>query len=251
MALSGDDSWILGWPAPPVPLRLYCFAYAGGSASVFSDWQADLAGTATIRAVQLPGRGTRHREPPWTDFGAIVSALCDAIGREGCGPFAFFGHSLGALIAFEVARELARSNRPAPFKLFVSGCQSPRVTRSPERAPGPGDDALIAWLRQHNGTPEDILQNRELIALVAPAIRADLGLATGYRYAPGLLLDMPIVVLSGTEDPWVSIAHASRWELETSGPSRTHLFDGDHFFIEKRRHELMVCLHHELRRNDA
>lgn len=147
------SKWILRWADHPAALPLYCFSHAGGNAGGYMPWQSGLGGLARICAIQLPGHGARLREPLMTRFDETVDKIVEVIAREARQPFAFFGHSLGALFAFEVAHRLSRHDRGRPSHLFVSGCEAPR-NRVRERGyhllPDP---ALIAELKRFAGTP--------------------------------------------------------------------------------------------------
>lgn len=232
--------WIMRRPGAGRRLRLFCFAYAGGSATAFLPWQAAVDPTVEICAIQLPGRGARMGEAPPADFAQLVRVLTEEIARHRDLPFAFFGHSLGALLAFEVARHGALRRFPAPVQLIVSGCDAPQ-SRAPSRQlhllP---DDELIQALRDYNGSPAEVLADRELMALILPTIRADFALAERYSYRPGLRLNLPMTVFAGREDDHCKLEQVTQWERETSGPCAIDWFDGDHFFIHAQRDAVLA-----------
>jgi surfactin synthase thioesterase subunit len=227
-------------------MRLYCFCYAGGNATSFMPWQAALDSSIEICAIQLPGRGARLGEKPYRSLSALVADLAEVIALDDAIPFAFFGHSLGGLIAFETARYCQWHSRPMPQHLFVSGCAAPQY-RSPSRHLHTlSNHELIQALQKYNGTPIEVLANRELMDIVLPAIRADFALAEDYTYILGPLLPTPITVLTGKLDDHVSLAQAEGWRRETLGECRVELFEGDHFFINGEMREVLDCIKPEL-----
>ena len=229
-------------------MRLYCFAYAGGHAGVFMPWQAALEPDVEVCGVQLPGRGARIRERAMTSMPQIVEHIALAIEQQGDAvPFAFFGHSLGALLAFEVTRLLQQRRLPVPEHLFVSGCEAP-THRGRSRALHLLSDAqLLEEVRNFNGTPPEVLASSELVALVLPILRADFALAMEYAYSPGPPLTMPMTVLAGTQDRnglWDQVDH---WAAQTRERCRVQWFNGDHFFINSQQRAVLDCVRDELR----
>jgi surfactin synthase thioesterase subunit len=222
--------WLVMRPRERRPFRLYCFSYAGGSASAYMPWQSEIDPSIEICGVQLPGREGRMAELPWTSMAAIVKAVADAISVQDPMPFALFGHSLGGFMAFEVARELRRMRASAPAHLFVSGCVAPQCMK-PSRLHELSDADLIAALREYNGTPEEILANRPLMDFLLPTIRADSALFAGYRFEAGAPLDIPMSIFAGQADPRVPVASASAWRVHAAGEVDLCVFEGDHFFI--------------------
>lgn len=240
------NPWLVGAPLRERRLRMYCFAYAGGNAAVFQPWQARLAPDIEVCAVQLPGRGMRFGETLFTAMPALVEALAPAISHPDGVPFVFFGHSLGALVAFELARHVARHRQPGPQHLIVSGCAAPR-DRPPRRAlHALPEEEFIAALREYNGTPAEILEHRELMDLVSPTLRADFAIVETYEYRTAPPLAIPISVFAGTGDDRVSPEHAKAWSKETTRPTALHWFDGDHFFVNSARDAVLEKLRTEL-----
>src|SRR5437763_15337105 len=162
-------------PNPRARVRLFCFPYAGGGDSVFRAWQKGLSEAIEVCPVQLPGRGARISEPPFTELSPLVRAAAQALAPHLDKPFAFFGHSMGALICFELARHLRKDGGPQPVHLFVSGRCGPQTPREPFAGDLP-DSEFQEMLRRYNGTPEEVLENRELMELLLPAVRADFAL---------------------------------------------------------------------------
>ena len=238
--------WLIRQPGGPRRLRLYCFSYAGGNATSFMSWQAALDPAIEVCAVQLPGRGVRLSEQPHNSLTGLIEALANVIGCQSKLPFAFFGHSLGGLVAFELARYCKRHYLPMPEHLFVSGCDAPQFRSPSRRLHELEDDALIDVLKNYNGTPPEVLENRELMALVLPAIRADFALVADYQYRPSLPLKIPVTVLAGKLDDHVLSEQIEGWQKETTNTCRIHWFVGDHFFINSNRDAVIDCLSAEL-----
>lgn len=229
--------WLIRPPRPNSQLRLFCFSYAGGSAVDFLAWRAKLAPRIDVCPLQLPGRGARLREAPLLSPAEVVDAALAAVREHMDVPFVCFGHSLGALLAFELARHCRSFGLPMPIRLIVSGCGAPRYLRSTQR-PNPlhllNDNELIAALRRYNGTPRQVLDNRELMELVLPVIRADFQLVSNYVYRPLVPLDVPLTVLAGHGDGHVAAEHVDAWRMETTADCDVRWFDGDHFFIKQQ-----------------
>jgi surfactin synthase thioesterase subunit len=227
--------WLVRQPSPHRRMRLYCFPYAGGSAAAFAGWQEALGPEIEVCAVQLPGRGARMAEAPMTSLKDVVANLAQVIGSQSRMPFAFFGHSLGGLLAYELARFCMLHYLPLPVHLFVSGCSAPQHRGEAKNLHLLPDDELIEALKDYNGTPAEVLANRELMSLLLPVLRADFGLAEHYQYRPGLRLPMPVTVLAGEHDDRTEAVQVEGWAKESAGPCAVHWFDGDHFFINEHR----------------
>jgi surfactin synthase thioesterase subunit len=226
----------------PRRMRLFCFSYAGGSAQAYATWQDGLDPAIEVCAVQLPGRATRFREKPCTFLPALIEELGTVIEQHGELPFAFFGHSLGGLVAFELARHCRAAGLPGPQHLFASGSAAPQFRDPPKDRHKLPDDAFVAMLRGYNGTPPELLQNEELMTLMLPMLRADFGLVEEYRYRPAPPLGVPITVLAGTHDPHVVGPQVDGWMQETTGAFRVVWFDGDHFFLHAQRAQVLALL---------
>lgn len=235
--------WLVRQPGVDARMRLYCFSYAGGSAASYAPWRRALHPAIELCAVQLPGRGARFGEAPYTDFPELVRELGASMGLQDDLPFAFFGHSLGGLVAFELARHCRQLGYAAPQRLIVSGCEAPRHGGPSERLHELPDDDFIEALGSYNGTPQEILRNQELMSLLLPGIRADFALAADYRYQPGPPLPMPITVLAGRQDHHTKHSLLDGWHAETTSACQIRWFHGDHFFIDSERQSVLdrIC----------
>jgi surfactin synthase thioesterase subunit len=234
-----SSPWVLRRSGLQRQCRLFCFAYAGGSATHFADWQAALGPSIEVCAVQLPGRGARFHEAPISDLSTLIPAIAAAIDGYTDLPFAFFGHSMGGLLAFELTRHLRRHRLPMPQHLFVSGCAAVRYRREPQGTHLLDDAALCEKLKEYNGTPPEILANDELMSLVLPTIRADFAIGETYKYQPEEPLQLAISVLAGKMDDFTSPEQVHGWQEETQLPCEIAWFDGDHFFIHSQRRQVL------------
>jgi surfactin synthase thioesterase subunit len=226
-------------------LRLYCFPYAGGSAQIFRGWQRHFSPAISLSLAHLPGRGTRINEPAFRAIQPLVDALATAMLAEPPSPFAFWGHSMGAMIGFELARELRRQGRPGPLALFASGRRAPHVIDPDPPTFDLPDDQFIAELRRLKGTPEEVLASAELTNFFLPVIRADFELVDTYKYQDEPPLACPIHAYGGLQDLTVPPAHLKEWQKQTLMPSKVRMFRGDHFFIQSNATEVI----HALRRD--
>ena len=229
------ERWILRRPGQQAALRLFCFCYAGGNAAVYLPWQTALGQQIEVCAVQLPGRGARFSEPLLQDIDSVVPAIIQAMTPLLDRPFAFFGHSLGALLAYETTHHLQERGAPMPHHLVVSGAQGPRL-RTPKRQLHLLDDAeLICELKRYAGTPDEVLESPELLALILPILRADFHMAFKYTGRERPPLPVPITVFAGRDDEFDSKAQYEDWFNDTSLQGELHWFDGGHFFINSAK----------------
>jgi surfactin synthase thioesterase subunit len=210
-------------------MRLFCFPYAGGAASAYRNWYGGALSGFEVCPVQLPGRERRINDVPVERIPLLVDQLAEVLPLDR--PFAFFGHSMGALVAFELTRELRRRGCAMPAHLFFSGAQAPQL--GPNRPPRYrlSREHLIVELRKLGGTPEMVLEDPELLDLVLPAIRADFALIDTYQYSHASPFTCPITVFSGEDDSEVEPFDVIQWRPHTVGSFRHISFPGDHFFI--------------------
>lgn len=222
-----------GTGEPRAGLRLVCFSYAGGSSSVFRDWAGPLGRRVQVVPVQLPGRGLRMRETPYTAMGPLVADVVTALTDGGVvDDYALFGHSMGALLGYEVACELARRGRPEPRHLFVSGSRAPQLygDRADHAA---DDDQLRRFVHDLGGLAgtggqqvADGYLDRRL-----PVLRADLQVCDTYRWRPRPPLRCPVTAFSGTADPIATAPEVEAWRECTTGSMLRRQLSGDHFFL--------------------
>jgi len=213
-------------------IRLFCCAGAGGSSITFGAWQAAFGPGIRVVPLELPGHGRRLREPPLRRLPALLDELFPSVAARAGDRWALFGHSMGSLIATELCRRLEAAGRRG--HLFVAAGRPPHLIR-----PGrtllhrDSDERVIAHLRRLNGTPPELLANREFAAVFLPAIRADLEVLETYRHpepAPPPLA-CPITAFAGSRDPIVGRETLDEWRHHTAGGFALHVVDGDHFFM--------------------
>lgn len=235
--------WLPVLRSVPRPrLRLFCFPYAGGSAAAYSRWPDRLPATVDVRPVQLPGRWNRIREAPLTRFDELIRALQDVLPPHLDCPFALYGHSMGALLAFETARWLRECRLPQPLHLFVSGRRAPQIPDDDLPAPDLDHDAFLERLGELNGTPGEVLRQPELMTLLLPTIRADFAVCRSYSYVPGPSLECPLTVFGGANDKESAEGRLEAWRMHTTGPSTVYTLPGDHFFIHSAEALLLKAL---------
>ncbi|MFG2638561.1 thioesterase II family protein [Streptomyces sp. NPDC048362] len=238
-----DSLWCRTFePAPRADRRLVCFPHAGGSASYFRPVATALSPRVEVIAVQYPGRQDRRLEPPVDDIGLLADQIADALAP--CAePLHLFGHSMGALVAFEVALRLQRAGR-TPVQLFVSGRTAPT---GPARVPlDPGDAELIADVRRLNGTEAGLLEDDELLEMILPAIRNDYRAVARYRGDAAAMLSCPITAMLGDADPRAGVEETEGWKAHTSGGFDLQVFSGGHFYLSDRPAEVLDLLRRRL-----
>ncbi|PSL51989.1 surfactin synthase thioesterase subunit [Saccharothrix carnea] len=219
-------------PNPEAGLSLVCLPYSGGRASVYKGLAALLPDDVEVCAVELPGHGRRFAEAPMTSLRPLVEQLADVVAEQVRRPYVLLGYSVGALIGFETARELARRGRPGPRALFVAAARAPHL-RSPRRPLHELSRAeLVGGLHELAGQHNAMLDNEELVDVMLPVLRADLGLDETYVREPGPPLDCPIAAFGGSEDRTVPRPDLEAWREHTTGGFSVTTLPGGHFFLD-------------------
>lgn len=238
-------AWIRRFhPAPTAPVRLVCCPHAGGAASYFYPVSQSLAPEVEVLAVQYPGRQERRNEPPLTDAHQLADAITAALAPWDDRPLALFGHSLGATLAFEVARRLEAAGN-APLALFASGRRAP--SRHREESVHLGDDEqLLAEIVKLEGTDPQMLRDRDVVRMILPAVRGDYRAAETYRGSPAATVGCPLYALTGDADPQVSEADARAWEQHTTGPAELRTFPGGHFYLNQHAGRVIALIRERL-----
>lgn len=224
-----------------IKLRLFCLPYSGASAMAYSRWRRSLPEWLQVRPLELPGRGMRMDEPLQSDIRRLASQLADEISAELDRPYALFGHSLGGLLAFELAHALRERGLPEPLALFASATAGPARRDVSEYTVAKTDAQLIARLRELNGTSEAVLANPELMQLMLPILRADFLLCGSFTHDQRPPLPLPIHVFGGKQDS-VRAEQLLDWQLDTSRVFSLDLFEGHHFFLVEQEIPLLRCL---------
>jgi medium-chain acyl-[acyl-carrier-protein] hydrolase len=232
-------------PRPSAQVRLFCFPYAGGSAAMFRDWPHALPAAVEPLAIQLPGRADRMAEKPYERMDLLVECLAELLRPDLDRPFTFFGYSMGARVAVNLAHALRKSGGPSPQLLLVAASPGPSL---PIAVPGwdQPDQALITYLRDLGGTPAEVLANPELLALLLPTVRADLTVVATCRRQPRVPLSIPVHALAGRDDSYASPERMVAWHGETTGPFRLSVLPGGHFFVDSAARALVELVASEL-----
>lgn len=241
MAQSSLSSrWISPVPARGARARLFCFAHAGGGASFFRPWAAALPDHIELCAVQLPGREQRFAEPCFEALDPLLDALMPVVTPLLDRPFALFGHSLGALVAFELARRLEAAGTP-PRGLAASAFRAPHLPAE-RLLSGLPEREFVAEIAGLGGMPGELLGDAELLETILPALRGDFAMAERYRFAPGPRLTVPVAAMGGGADPWVSPAALGGWATHAGAGFRLRLFRGGHFYLVEERNAVIAEL---------
>ncbi|MEW1691792.1 thioesterase II family protein [Streptomyces sp. NPDC091265] len=233
-----DDSretgpWIRRFhPAPEAPARLVCFPHAGGSATYYFPVSRALSPAIDVLAIQYPGRQDRRNEPCVEDIEQLADLVVEELRPWGDVPLTLFGHSMGATLAFEVARRLEASGTP-PRTLFASGRRAPSRVRE-ETVHLADDDRLIADIAQLSGTDSAVLGDPEILRMILPAIRSDYKAAETYRFRPGPPLGLDVVTLVGDDDQQVTVEEAASWRTHTTASFELKVFPGGHFYLDSQ-----------------
>lgn len=222
--------------------RLFFFPYAGGGPTVFTKWCADLPSHIEGIVVHYPGRGSRFNEPAIKEMSRMVTELSQAIQPLLDHPFAFFGHSMGGLIAFELARNLRTQ---PPNHLFVSACGSPHLPDPNLKIHNLPDDEFMSELDKLNGIPAE-LKNPEAMSLLLPIVRADFQLVETYEYHPDEPLEIPISAFGALDDPRVNRERIDAWAIHTQAKFESLFFSGGHFFINEAREHILKLVIKEI-----
>ena len=226
------DSWItFPKPNPKADLRLFCFPYAGGSSTIFRPWLNKLPANIEISPIELPGRGSKIKLAPLNRLEPIIESLSLQIKPYLDKPFVFFGHSMGGLLSFELARLLYKKYVVSPNHLFISARRAPQLIDSEPPIHALSESDFIDKLRDYNGTPNAVLKNQELMQLFLPILRADFAVLETYTYHHAPPLECPISVFGGLEDDKVSVEELESWKGQTNNNFFLLIFPGGHFFI--------------------
>ena len=231
---------------PEAKISLFCFPYAGGSSSIFRTWQEEFPRSIEVCPVQLPGRGSRMSEPPFKQLSQLVEALAEGLLDYMDKPFAFFGHSMGGMISFELSRLLRREFGRLPFHIFISGRRAPQLPNLDPPTYNLAEAKFIEELRCLKGTPAELLENPELMRLVLPSLRADFEVCQTYTYSAQPPLSCPISAFGGTDDDEVRREHLEPWGEQTSASFSLRMLSGDHFFLHSSQSLLLKNIRCEI-----
>jgi medium-chain acyl-[acyl-carrier-protein] hydrolase len=233
-------------PRPGARARLILAPHAGGSPAWYAGWGDELPAEVELNVLHMPGRGSRHAETAVADFASLIATLAPMLAPRFGNPYALYGHSLGSLIAFELARELVKQGGRPPARLFVSGCPAPHLVAGLPSISDMPDDAFVNELRRLGGIPDEVLVNNEILLPMLPSLRADMALFESYVHREPGKLDCPILALGGSEDRFAGRRALEGWQEYTSDGSDVRIFRGDHFFIREHRGEIVRLVAYEI-----
>jgi surfactin synthase thioesterase subunit len=248
--MTSADDWIRCFePAPYGPVQLICFPHAGGSASFFFPVGRELAPAVEVLAVQYPGRQDRRMEPGIDDIAELADRIVPALDERLDRPFAFFGHSMGATVAYEVARRIGPERGREPKLLFASGRRAPSRTRDrrEEEVHLRDDDGIVAELQRLSGTNARLLGDPELLRMIMPAVRSDYRAIETYAHRAGPELSCPVTALVGDADPLTTLDEAEDWAKHTTGAFDLRTFPGGHFYLAERQSAVLRVISERLR----
>lgn len=235
--------WLVRFSSRPMAaLRLICFPHAGGSASAYRDWTTDLPDRIEVVAVEYPGRGSHIAEPACTAMADMAKGAAEALSPLAERPYALFGHSMGAAVAYETALRLREQGKPEPVRLVVSGREPPQHSHGGTVHTG-GPEVLLAELVRSGGTPPELLGDVEMRALILDRMAADCRLIETYRPTGTIEpLGCPVSAVLGEQDPDVTVSEMADWAAVTSGSFDLTVFPGDHFYLLAQRRPLLAHL---------
>lgn len=238
-----SDRWLVRHrTTQPARLRLFCFPYAGGNSQIYRTLSQSLPGYVEVCAAALPGREKRFPEAALDRVDAIAEPLAEVLMGENDLPYAIFGHSLGAVVGFEVARKIRADGGTPPVAMFMSAHRAPQLPDPDPPIHHLPHDEFVDELRELNGTPEGVFDSPELLELILPMLRADFAAAETYTYREAAPLSCPITVFGGDGDPLIPVDQLEPWREQTSAPFAMHVFEGDHFFIHSFQNEVLAIV---------
>lgn len=228
---NGRDLWIRRYHnAPDGSMRLVCFPHAGSSASFYFPFSAALSPTVEVLAVQYPGRQDRRAEPNISSIPGLADEIFAAVRPLAARPLVFFGHSMGAVLAYEVALRLEAAGAEPLYRLYVSGRRAPSCYR-PEWVHRETDEGMLAELRRLSGTSSGLLSDPEIVEMILPALRSDYRAIETYRDSTSRSVAAPITAIIGDSDPKVTTDEARAWAGHSTGPFDIRIFPGGHFYL--------------------
>ncbi|MEV8505704.1 alpha/beta fold hydrolase [Actinoplanes sp. NPDC051475] len=246
MASAQSTTWLRRFaPASDATMSLVCLPHAGGSASFYFPVSRALAPAIDVVAVQYPGRQDRRHEPNIDSLTELADRIVDALSPSDGRPFALFGHSMGAVLAYEVALRLTAAGLPAPSRLFLSGRRAPSRHRD-DRVHLMSDRDILAQIRRLNGTEAAALDDPDIRDMILPVMRSDYRAVETYRHDSSRVLACPVTVLTGDRDPLVTIEEARAWEEHTSGTTELVVLPGGHFYLVEQSERVLDLIRRRL-----
>jgi medium-chain acyl-[acyl-carrier-protein] hydrolase len=244
------NAWFMcSRPNPMARVRLFCFPYAGGGASIFHSWADRLPSDIETIGIQMPGLESRIMEPPVETSSTVVEMLLPVMYSSIDKPFVLFGHSLGAFICFELTRRLRERYGLQPLHMFVAGIRAPQIlNQNPTIYNLPETEFLEKLQRRYSGVPDEILENPDILQLVLPGLRASLKMYECYKYIEDEPLDCDITAFGGYQDRGTTTEDLEAWRYQTNRSFSLQMFSGNHFFINSEQEHFLQTLSSELMR---
>jgi len=241
--MSQHNDWFITFqPKSNAQIRLFCFHFAGSSASMFREWPKLLINHAELVAIQLPGREERFNETLLGNITQVIDLLSSHFNSYTDRPFILLGHSIGALIAFELARSLRSKGLSQPQHLIASGSKAPHILLKNPKIHDLPHPQFITELEKYGGMPSYIINDQELMSLFSPIIRSDFCISETYKYLRQQPFDFPITALGGINDNMCNRKDLIEWQKQTTKAFQCHLFPGQHFFINTAFHEVLAVV---------
>jgi medium-chain acyl-[acyl-carrier-protein] hydrolase len=226
---------------PEAKIRLICCHHSGVGASTYYPWIKQIPNFVELNAIQLPGRETRFGETLLTNLDSVIEGLMKDFLKLLDKPYLLFGHSVGALIVYELSKKLQAESMPLPKTLIISGSRAPHLPPL-QNMHLLSENEFIEKLALYNGTPQEVLNNKDLLELFLPILRADFCIGETYRYQESLPIQCDIVALGGTDDPTVSLERLQEWKMHTASHFNLHLLPGDHFFVKSSLDNVLAII---------
>ena len=242
------DGWFVNMsPSYKNGIRLLCIPNAGGGTALFRTWSSLLPANIGVFPVLLPGQGSRLRENPPLEVSSLIADLCAAVEPYLDEPFALFGYSMGALLTFELARALRRQGLPQPVHLFVGARRAPQLSETMPILHGLPDELFVKSIQtRYGGMPAAILQDRELMAIFMPVLRANFTMIETYQYRDEICFDFPLTAFGGVFDSTTHESQLRAWGEQTRNAFRYHMYEGDHFFIQQHEQAVLEIVSRSL-----
>jgi medium-chain acyl-[acyl-carrier-protein] hydrolase len=229
-------------------LRVFGLPHAGGGASLFRRWPEDLPAGVEVVGIQLPGRENRWKEAAISNMRELIERLAPLMEPLLSSPYVLFGHSMGSIVGFELAREFRRRSLPQPSHLFVSARRAPHLPEFRGRIAHRDEREFVTLIHQrYGGIPQQVMDDPDLLRLFVPALRADIQVIETYRYSLEEPFSFPLTVFGGEEDTSVTVQQLNAWRSLTNGPFRLELLPGGHFFPQSARKALLRSVAADLR----